>query len=196
MASNTDTYHHEDLQVELIEAGIELAAEKGLQGFSLRQVAQKCGVSHAAPYSHFKDKDALLLAIQEYISEKFSSELEACIKRNSLKENLLEELGASYIKFFVKKPKYFTFLFCDSSIKIDLNADADIDSIYKPYAILKKEVLKEYEKSELTEEQKNDMAISLWAFVHGLTSIAVMKNVNYKNSFAKKLHDFIEVFLV
>lgn len=54
-------YHHKNLRIELIEKGIELVEEYGMQQLSLRKVAQECNVSHAAPYSHFKNKDDLIL---------------------------------------------------------------------------------------------------------------------------------------
>ena len=60
------TYHHKNLRNELIEKGIELVEEYGMQQLSLRKVAQACNVSHAAPYSHFKNKDDLISAMQLY----------------------------------------------------------------------------------------------------------------------------------
>ena len=51
------SYHHGDLRNALIETGIELINEYGEEKLSLRKVATKCGVSNAAPYAHFKNKD-------------------------------------------------------------------------------------------------------------------------------------------
>ena len=51
-----DSYHHQNLKNEMIEKGIELVNEHGAEQLSLRKVAQACGVSHAAPYSHFPEK--------------------------------------------------------------------------------------------------------------------------------------------
>ena len=56
-------YHHGDLKNALIKAGVEILAKEGVHGLSLRKVAQKAGVSHTAPYSHFSDKQALIAAI-------------------------------------------------------------------------------------------------------------------------------------
>ncbi len=56
-------YHHGDLKNALIEAGIDILAQDGVGGLSLRQVARKAGVSHAAPYAHFSNKQALIAAI-------------------------------------------------------------------------------------------------------------------------------------
>src|SRR5438552_2670358 len=56
-------YHHGDLRNALIQAGLELLAESGAAALDLRKVARKAGVSHAAPYRHFADKQALIAAI-------------------------------------------------------------------------------------------------------------------------------------
>src|SRR6185436_10216828 len=60
-----DAYQHGDLRHALIQAGLKLLGEGGLPALSLRAAAQLAGVSHAAPYRHFKDKDALVAAIAE-----------------------------------------------------------------------------------------------------------------------------------
>src|ERR1051326_7507290 len=58
-------YHHGDLRHALIQAGLELLSEGGAATLDLRKVARKAGVSHAAPYRHFADKQALIAAINE-----------------------------------------------------------------------------------------------------------------------------------
>src|SRR5258708_1624307 len=70
MESHTDrqkpkSYHHGDLRNALIQAGLELLAEGGAEALDLRKVARRAGVSHAAPYRHFADKQALIVAITE-----------------------------------------------------------------------------------------------------------------------------------
>ena len=64
------SYHHNNLKNELIEKGIELVSNYGLSQLSLRKVAQSCNVSHAAPYSHFANKEELVAAMQLHITEQ------------------------------------------------------------------------------------------------------------------------------
>ena len=58
-------YHHGDLRQALIDGAIALIAEQDISSLSLREVARRVGVSHAAPYRHFADKEALLAAVAE-----------------------------------------------------------------------------------------------------------------------------------
>ena len=57
------SYHHGNLRSVLLDAGVALIGEVGPQGFTIREVARRAGVSHNAPYRHFRDKDELLEAI-------------------------------------------------------------------------------------------------------------------------------------
>jgi AcrR family transcriptional regulator len=56
-------YHHGTLKQTLVDAAIALVAEVGTHGFTLREVARRAGVSHNAPYRHYRDKDDLLAVV-------------------------------------------------------------------------------------------------------------------------------------
>src|SRR5471030_342381 len=59
------SYHHGDLKEALLKASLELVREKGPHGFTLAEVCRKAGVSVAAPYRHYRDREALLAVIAE-----------------------------------------------------------------------------------------------------------------------------------
>ena len=189
-----DTYHHKNLKEELIEAGITLVAKEGLEGFSLRKVAAVCGVSHAAPYSHFENKDVLLEEMQNYITNGFSEELEKAIAKCEKQENVLMELGSAYLQFFVMHPNYFVFLFGKYNIALDLTENADPEKNYKPFEIFKSVVFQILSEKKYPKEKWNDAIIALWAFVHGITSLATMENITYNKKWEAKLADFMQIF--
>ena len=56
-------YHHGDLRRALLDAALQLVAERGIPDFTLREVARQAGVSHNAPYNHFADKAELVVAL-------------------------------------------------------------------------------------------------------------------------------------
>ena len=73
-------YHHGHLQQALLDAAIQLIAEIGANGFTLREVARRAGVSHNAPYRHFADREELLAAVAlQGFRELDQAMLDACL---------------------------------------------------------------------------------------------------------------------
>lgn len=185
-------YHHGNLKNCLIEAGIELINEEGEKHFSLRRVAAMCGVSNAAPYSHFKSKEELLEAMKSYVTGRFTDELNNSVKGEDLDNTYtLIKMGKSYVMFFIKNPKYFEFLFSQSCISINLNMMDKEKTNYPPFEILKDIHFRVLRKMGLPDEKIKDMVISSWATVHGLAAIATMKGVSYDTNWEQKIEDII-----
>jgi len=187
-------YHHKDLKNALIEKGIELVNEEGLKTFSLRKVAAACGVSHSAPYSHFQNKELLLNAMQNHITNEFSKLLENTIAQYGNEANALEYLGKAYVIFFMDNPHYFSFLFNQSNVQINLSFNVDSGNNYKPFEIYKGVVLALLDKSDYPQERQKDTIIAIWSFVHGLASVVTMKNVIYDEDWRDKITDFMGAF--
>ena len=194
MEAKQDTYHHKNLKTELIEAGIDFVAKEGVEGLSLRKLAGVCGVSHAALYTHFENKDVLLEKMQNYITDNFSNELEKAIANSKAQEAILMDLGTAYLHFFVKHPNYFVFLFGKSNIALDLTEKAVPEKNYRPFEIFKSVVVQILSQKNYPEEKWNDAIIALWDFVHGITALATMENIKYNKKWEKKLGDFMQVF--
>nr|WP_255216512.1 TetR/AcrR family transcriptional regulator [Pseudenhygromyxa sp. WMMC2535] len=98
----------------MLEAAIELIAERGLQGLSLRECARRIGVSHAAPYRHFADKRALLLAIARQgftIFVEMGRAAMAAVADEDDPQARLDAYGVSYVRFAVDHPVHFRVMF-------------------------------------------------------------------------------------
>lgn len=105
-------YHHDNLKNSLIEEGLKQLNEDGYANFSLRKVAKACGVSHTAPYRHFKNKDELIIAITVEALEKFNDSLKmAALKYPNDIKNQINEMGFLFVKFFMDNPEYLKLLF-------------------------------------------------------------------------------------
>ena len=189
-----ETYHHKDLKNQLIEKGIELVSVEGLKSFSLRKVAAACGVSHAAPYSHFHSKDELLNAMQSYITAEFSKTLEDTIATQGDSPDVLAYLGKAYVVFFIDNPHYFSFLYTQSNMQIDLSFSEDANQNYAPFETFKGLALALMDKIAYPKEKNKDAVIALWSFIHGIASLATMKNVHYDEIWEDKITDFISIF--
>lgn len=186
-------YHRKDLKNLLIEKGIEIVNTDGIQSFSLRKAAAACKVSHAAPYSHFHNKEELLNAMQLHITERFSQKLKAAIEENENPSGLLKNLGTAYVSFFIDNPAYFQFLYSKSNIKVDLTLSTPDAENYKPYILYKNCVLLLLNQKKYPQEKQNDILITIWSFIHGLTALATMKNVQYNENWKEKINDFMNL---
>lgn len=188
------TYHHKNLKNDLIEKGIELVNEYGVNQLSLRKVAQACNVSHTAPYSHFSSKEQLLQEMQLYITKQFAEILEDTVSKYRNTPDFLFEFGKAYISFFMNRPQYFAFLFYQGNIQIDLDINENKEIDYRPFTIYKEQVLKLLANTDMSKSKKEDFVIALFAYVHGLTALITMKNVCYSQKWEDKLNDLIRIF--
>jgi len=104
-------YHHGDLRNALLEAARAILEEKSLADLSLRAVARKAGVSHAAPYRHFPNHEALLveLATEGFIALK--DDLIAACRRSSTKSDRITAIGGAYMRFAAKRPAQTRLMF-------------------------------------------------------------------------------------
>ncbi|EHR61943.1 TetR/AcrR family transcriptional regulator [Saccharomonospora cyanea] len=101
-------YHHGHLRRAVIDAAVEVIARDGIGAISLRELARRAGVSHAAPAHHFKDKAGLLTAIAIEGFEMLADSLEEALNTASLP---LLELGTRYVRFAVEHPGHFEVMY-------------------------------------------------------------------------------------
>ncbi len=101
-------YHHGDLRRALIDGALRQIGTRGLGGWSLREAAAEAGVSHAAPYHHFRDRDDLVAAVARDGLERLDA-LMAEGQQRAGDEPLdqLLAIGLAYVRFAVERPDYF-----------------------------------------------------------------------------------------
>src|SRR5580704_3803638 len=105
-------YHHGDLREKLIAATEALILERGVDGFSLREVARRAGVSPAAPAHHFGDTKGLLSEVARLGFKDFGDALhEADLRGGTDPAKRLNEQGIAYVTFALKNPARFTLMF-------------------------------------------------------------------------------------
>ena len=98
-------YHHGDLRAALIQAAQEILSEQGIDALSLRTLAKATGVTQAAPYSHFRDKDDLLAIIAENGFQKLALRMADDATGAKTTRQRIEKLMESYIRFALDNPK-------------------------------------------------------------------------------------------
>jgi AcrR family transcriptional regulator len=110
-------YHHGDLRTALLAAAEAELADKGVEGFSLRSVAKRAGVSHAAPSHHFGDTGGLLTALAAEGFTQFQDTLDAREAGAADAREKAVRAGLGYLEFAVARPTLFRLIF--SSVRPD-----------------------------------------------------------------------------
>jgi len=169
----TKAYHHGDLRNALIQAGLELLAEGGAQELDLRKVARRAGVSHAAPYRHFADKQALVAAINEegfrWLAERIRSTL--CEVPDEPFEQLLG-VALAYVRFAQEHPWLMREMF--SGLTIERETFASLQATSKDVYHLYIEVVRRgQENGQIVDGDPAALAGVLWSVLHGLAMLII-----------------------
>lgn len=105
-------YHHGNLREELVRAALALIAEKGPAGFTIAEAARAAGVSPAAPYRHFRDRDELMMEIARRGFEAFALMLSAAWDEGRPDPlGAIARLGRAYLQFARTEPAYYAAMF-------------------------------------------------------------------------------------
>src|SRR5882757_8726107 len=110
--SGSRGYHHGNLREALIRAALELIAQKGPAGFTFAEAARSAGVSPAAPYRHFRDRDELLADVALRGFQLFEQALtQAWNEGKPDAFTAFENLGKAYLAFARREPAYYSAMF-------------------------------------------------------------------------------------
>lgn len=164
-------YHHGNLKEALIEAALALIRASGPAGFTFAEAARQAGVSPAAPYRHFRDREALLAEVAQRGFVLFERALvEAWSGGRPDPTSALIAVGRAFLAFARKEPAYYAAMF-ESGIAMtsstELRAAAD-----GAFGVLRGAVeavvaaLPSRERPPVTM-----MALHLWSQAHGIASL-------------------------
>ena len=173
----TTTYHHGDLKNALIKAGVEILESEGLGELSLRKVAKQAGVSHAAPYSHFADKQALIAAISTEGYKQLYNQIESVIKLHwEDPETLLIETAWAYVQFALNAPDRFKLMF---SGVLEKEYAEFVEISQENFSQLLKVVEACQQTGVLKSGSSDVVAVSVWSTVHGFTSLLLEGQISH-----------------
>lgn len=196
-ALKDEAYHHENLREALIENGLKILDAEGYGGLSLRKVAKACGVSHAAPYRHFKDKEELILAIAAEVLHRFNEALRAAIaKHPGDARGQVNEMGCAYVRFFVENPAYLRLLFfSDVGRRIDGKLANGGAALEKPkntfYDAINRYAAENGVADSADMPEKEALALGAWGLVHGITVLLVQGDFSCEGDYMRLVRRII-----
>ncbi|MEV6217031.1 TetR/AcrR family transcriptional regulator [Nocardia sp. NPDC051833] len=153
------SYHHGDLPSALVRAAVELLEEDGAADLSLRAAARRAGVSTAAPYRHFADRNALLSAVAAVGYRDLAEQLVAAGPAPSTAEDLAA-IGVAYVRFALARPALFRVMFSDPCDPTSPERVAAMTAIHEYVRTIVRQVFPDGDEDSL--------ATAMWALVHGL----------------------------
>jgi AcrR family transcriptional regulator len=191
-------YHHGNLRTALVEAALPLLARYGTAGLSLREVASAAGVSHAAPYRHFRDKTALLEAIA---AAGYARLMQACqqaekrFPRDPQKQ--LVEAGMAYLLLAAENPEIIRLMF--GGVSLESCGEELKHAAQDAFQSLRKIVENGQKAGIYKKAEALDLTLASWSMVHGLSMLITAGPLKGKASSkrqVKKLGDVVSTILL
>jgi AcrR family transcriptional regulator len=172
MSEATKPYHHGDLRRALIETALNMLDEDNGWHFTLREVARRAGVSHAAPYKHFPDKAALLAELADQGFKGLRQALEAA--RPSSPAHHREEfidMSRAYVHYGAANPNLYGLMFsadARQAVSVDMTEDAEA-----ALNVLMELIDQGQKQGWLRTRDIRAQAVACWAQLHGLTLLTI-----------------------
>jgi AcrR family transcriptional regulator len=180
-------YHHGNLRESLLAVALELLASEGAGNLSLRQLAKATGVSQAAPYTYFRDKDELLAAVAELGFQRLALQMAEDATGAATTRERIEKLMTSYIRFARQNKPLFQLMFgrelADMKKFPTLAMTAG-----KSYALISAAL----SKRTASTPDARFLTVSIWSLCHGLTTLLVDEKLRTNDFGAETVEDFVK----
>jgi AcrR family transcriptional regulator len=171
-------YHHGDLRRALIDTALAMVTEEGTWNFTLREVARRAGVSHAAPYNHFADKSALLAEVAALGFQALRREMEEVARRPRSSRQALITIAVAYVRFGVEHPAHYRLMFGPELAEEErypvLQQASDAT-----FAVLTSALERGQAAGEVRPGSVRDQALAAWSLVHGLTTLLIDQRLSF-----------------
>jgi AcrR family transcriptional regulator len=164
-------YHHGDLREALLKAAVDLIETRGPDGFTLREAARTVGVTHTAPYRHFADKDALLVAVAE---DGFRGLYAAMVARQQGLDDpraRMQAIGIAYVEYAVAHPSHFRLM--HGALADNCTEPPYVATKGRPFQALLDAIAACHAAGVIPPGPPRRWALSAWAAVHGLAELLI-----------------------
>ncbi|GLK82176.1 TetR/AcrR family transcriptional regulator [Ancylobacter defluvii] len=165
----TRSYHHGNLREALMQGTLDLIAEKGIAGVTFAEAARRAGVSAAAPYRHFRDRDELIAAVATTGFDRFAEALKAAWQEGRPSPAAAyERMGRAYLDFARHQPSYYIAMF-ESGVPLEAHEGLQAAGA-AAFAVLREaaEVLVSHMPGRPPALM---VALHTWSLAHGVASL-------------------------
>ena len=173
-------YHHGHLREALLQAAIQLIAEVGPAGFTLREVARRAGVSHNAPYRHFAEREELLAAVAAQGFRELDEAMLKALRHQRSSIARLKHAGLAYVDFALRRPEHFTVMF-DAAVSKHKTPDS-AQAAEQAFGTLVSLVKGCQDEGRLPSGDVRQFALLAWSMVHGVAKLATAKRLPYEST--------------
>jgi AcrR family transcriptional regulator len=159
-----------DLRARVLAAAFELVEKEGLAALSMREVARRAGVSHQAPYHHFKSREDILAAMAQEGFAMLDEELAKARRGATDPRDACERAGEAYVVFALRHPAHFRLMFRPELVDVAAH-EAALDCGQRAFAHVPEMVRALVEDGLPAEPNEQALVALTWATVHGLACL-------------------------
>lgn len=160
-------YHKENLRGQLVAAALAHVELDGHEGLTVRNLAQRVGVTTAAPYHHFADRNAILVAVADMGFDILLSEFERAMADHDAPETRLVARTNGFLDFVTARPRLFALMYDSELTKPVLNL-----ALQARYAAIYQAVLADFGRLYSDERRVEDRVVSYWSTVFGFAFLS------------------------
>jgi AcrR family transcriptional regulator len=172
-------YHHGNLKQKLLDSAVALLAEGGPQGFTLREVARRAGVSHNAPYRHFRDKDDLLATVAAQGFDGLTASMTGAMAKGRTAVERLRLAGRGYVQFALRSPQHILVMF-ETPVP-DQPRPEHVAAGQRAFQVLLDAIAAVQAEGGLPGGDPRAFAIAAWAAVHGLAKLGMSGRLPFRD---------------
>lgn len=171
-------YHHGSLRDALLAAAEEELTDKGVEAFTLRGVAKRAGVSHAAPAHHFKDTKAMLTALASVAAQRLLASMQDSQRQAAPSPRAqMVASGAGYVKFALANPALFNLMF--GSQRPDSHDDAFRQNADASFNLLVEGVAAIAGADPMQSDLGRQRVAAAWSQVHGIATLLIAGRMEF-----------------
>ena len=194
--ARSDRYHHGDLRAALVREAAAMLETEGLEKLSLRSVARRAGVSHAAPYHHFADKTHLVAAVA---TEGFGG-LTAAMNAGSAAQpasadalDRLSAIGRGYIAYAAEHPAVFRVMFRPELTGAHADHPQLRDAGMLSFGVLVEHIVAAQKDGLVASHDPEQLALGAWSAVHGVAVLWVDGPLQAEKGGGRSVEDLAEL---